>query len=97
MFCSNHAKVESLYVLAEMVLKRTENINQGDLFQVPYFKYFLYTANGLWVGTEGLFGFYKLSTFCCRMTWGKRKMFKKKNQKLFFFIAEHVGVNNFGI
>lgn len=46
MFCSNHAKVESLYVLAEMVLRRTENINQGDLSQVLYFKYFLHTANG---------------------------------------------------
>ena len=57
MFCSNNEQVESLYVLAEIILNRTENINQSDLFQVPYFKYFLVFANGLWVCTEGLFCF----------------------------------------
>ena len=37
MFCSNNEKGERFYVVAKKAFNRTENIGQGDLFQVPYF------------------------------------------------------------
>lgn len=76
-------------------LKQEWEISQAVLFQVLYFKYFLLFANDLWVQTEG--SFYKLTTFCCKIRRGKRKSVFKKNQKLLFFISEHIGVNSFGI
>lgn len=74
MFYSSNAEVESLCVLAEIALNRTENLNQAVLFQVQYFKYFLVFANGFLVGIKG---FLRVDYFLLQNKMREQKMFKK--------------------
>lgn len=70
------------------------------LKQVPYFKYFLVFANGLWVGSESfvvVVVVVVLQVHYFLLQDERRKKCWKKESKKIILISEHVGVNSFGI